>query len=252
MINKINFSYSLIFIFLIPLFPIVQYQWLNIFLLNKFEFSFYTILYFLSGFLFPILVLNNSLNTLYEYKYNLNKYQIKKIKFTSYLIFFTVLILSILIFKYFIFSLMYICPQLDLNIYFNNKYKLLILLLLMIFLLINKTKRIIKKLFLLNFFIICFINWTNYFINLLGIDIAITKYISNDVLYEFKNLNILNILYLLTLEIFFYIWSFITYKNNISDWSIPYPKKNELINISKIVIFYLGVLIYYYIFNIII
>ena len=119
----------------------------------------------------------------------------------------------------------------------------------MIFLIINKTKIILKKLFLLNFFIICFINWSIFFLNLLGIETFINKNISNYSYYEFNNLNILNIFYLLIFEIFYYLWSFITYQNNLSDWSINYPKKTDCIPLSKITIFYLGVLIYYYIFK---
>ena len=119
----------------------------------------------------------------------------------------------------------------------------------MIFLLINKTKRIIKKLFLLNFFIIFFINWSTYYLNLQGIESFINKYFSDNNYYDFNNLNIFNTTYLFILEIFYYLWSFITYKNNLSDWSITTPKKVDFKPLSKITIFYLGVLIYYLIFK---
>ena len=237
------------FLFLVPLFPIVQDQWLNIFLLNKFEFSYYPIIYFLSGFLFPILVINNSLSNFYKYKFNPNKFKSKKLNFISYLITFTVLILSILTIKYFIFSIRYIVPQVDLNIYFDIKLEILSLLIVIILLSINKTKMIIKKLVLLNFFIICFVSWTIYALDLLGFEIFINKYISNTGLYDYKNLNILNIFYLLIFEIFYYIWSFLSHKDNLSDWSIPYPKEADLIPLTKITIFYIGVLSYYLIFN---
>ena len=232
-----------------PLFPIVQDQWLNIFLLNEFEFSYYSILYYLSGFLFPIVVINNSLSNFFDYKFNSNKYQSKEFKFIGYLILITILILSILIMSYFIFLINYIIPQIDLNAYFDIKLKILLLLIVMILLLINKTKRIIKRIFLFNFFIICFINWSTYFLNSQGIEIFINKYISNNVYYEFNNLNILNIFYLFIFEIFYYLWSFINYKNNLSDWSVTYPKRVDFIPISKISIFYFGVLIYYLIFK---
>ena len=232
-----------------PLFPIVQDQWLNIFLLNEFEFSYYSILYFFSGLLFPILVINNSLSNFFYYKFNSSKYQSKKLQFIGYLVIFTILFLSILIIRYFIFSINYIIPQIDLNIYFDIKLKIFVLLILMILLLINKTKRILKKLILLNFFIICFINWSSYFLNLQGIDIFINKNISNNSYYEFNNLNLLNTFYLFIFEVFYYFWSFITYQNNLSDWSINYPKKSDFIPVSKIIIFYLGVLIYYLIFR---
>ena len=154
-----------------------------------------------------------------------------------------------MIVSYLIFLINYIFPQVDLNIYFDIKLKILIYLIVLILLLINQTKRFIKRLFLLNFFIICFINWFTYYLNLQGIEIYINKYISNNSYYEFNNLNIYNILYLFFFEIFYYIWSFITYQNNLSDWSIPQPKKGDFVPLSKITIFYLGVLIYYIIFK---
>ena len=227
----------------------MQDQWLNIFLLNKFEFSYYSILYFLSGFLFPIIVIYNSLNNFFDYKFSSNKYESNKLRFIGYLITFTLLILSILIIRYFIFSLNYIIPQIDLNSYFDIKLKILLLLIVMILLLINKTKRIIKRLFLLIFFIVFLINWSTYYLNLQGIETFISKYISDNNYYDLNNLNILNISYLFILEIFYYFWSFITYQNNLSDWSIKTPKRADLIPLSKITIFYLGVLIYYLIFK---
>ena len=226
----------------------MQDQWLNIFLLNEFEFSYYSILYFLSGFLFPIVVIYNSLTNFFEYEFNINKYKSKKLKFIGLIFIFTILILSIFILRYFIFSINYIFPQIDLNIYFDIKYIFLIII-IMIFLLINKTKRIVKRLFLINFFIICIINWSSYFFKLQGIEILISKYISSKSYYEFNNLNILNIFYLFTFEILYYLWSFINYQNNLSDWSITYPKSADFIPFSKITTFYLGVIIYYLIFK---
>jgi len=233
----------------VPLFPIVQDQWLNIFLLNEFEFSYYSILYYFSGFLFPILVINNSLSNFLNYSFNSNKYESKKFKFIGYLFIFTLLILSILIIRYFIFSINYFLYQTELYIYFDIKIKILFLLLLMILLIFNKTKKFVKKLLLFNFFVISFMNWSIYFLNLHGIEIFINKNISNKTYYEFNNLNILNIFYLFIIELFYYLWSFINYKNNLSDWSINYPKKVDFIPFSKIIIFYIGVLIYYYIFK---
>jgi len=227
----------------------VQDQWLNIFLLNQSEFSIYSILYFLSGFLFPILIINNSLSNFIDYQFSTNRFQSRKFKDISYIVFFTLLILSILIIRYFIFSINYIIPHIDLNIYFDIKLKLLLFLVVMILLLINKTKRFVKKLFLLNFSIICFMNWSIYFLNLQGIEIFINKYFTNNSYYEFNNINIVNIFYLFIFELFYYLWSFITYQNNLSDWSITYPNRTDFMPISKIIIFYLGVIIYYFIFN---
>jgi len=193
----------------------VQDQWLNIFLLNKSEFSYYSILYFLSGFLFPIVIINNSLNNFFYYKFSSNKYKSGKLRSIGYLVTFTLLVLSIL-------------------------------LIVMILLLINKTKRIIKRLFLLIFFIVFLTNWSTYYLNLQGIETFINKYISDNNYYD---LNILNISYLFILEIFYYFWSFISYQNNLSNWSIKTPTGVDFMPLSKITIFYLGVLIYYLIFK---
>ncbi len=222
---------------------------MNIFLLSEFQFSFYLILYFLSGFLFPIIVINNSLINFVDYKFYPNKYQNKKLKFIGFYIILTLLILSILIIRYFIFSVGYIIPQIDLNIYFNIKINIFLLLIVMTLLLIKKAMKIIKKLFLLNFFVICSINWLTYILNLQGLEIFINKYISNNSYYQFNNLNLLNISYIFIFEIFYYLWSFISYRNNLSDWYISCPKRSDFIPIYKITIFYLGILIYYFIFN---
>ena len=231
------------------MFPIVQDQWLNIYLLNQFEFSYYTVLYFLSGFLFPIIVISNSLINFFDYKFHPIKYQNKKLKFIGYYVIFNLLILSILIFRYFLFSISYVIPQVDINVYFDIKLKIFLLLILMILLLIKKAKRILKKLFLLNFLIICFINWSSYILNLQGTEIFINRFISNNIYHQFNNVNILNVSYIFIFEIFYFIWSFISYQNNLSDWTISYPKRSDFIAISRITTFYLGVLIYYFIFN---
>ena len=231
------------------MFPIVQDQWLNIFLLNKFEFSFYSILYFLSGLLFPIIVIKNSLSNFFDYKFYSGENQSKKFKFIGYLVILTILILSLFIIRYLIFSINFIIPQIDLYNYFDIKLKILLLLIVMTLLLINKTKRVLKKIVLLNFFIICFKNWYIYFMKLQGVEIFINNYISNNIYYEFNNINLLNISYILIFEILYYLWSFINYQNNLSDWSINYPQKIDFVPISKIMIFYLGVLIYYFIFS---
>ena len=143
----------------------------------------------------------------------------------------------------------FIFPKIELNTYFDIKFKILLLLLLFILLLINKTKRIIKRFLLINYFIICFINWSTYFFKLQGIDILVSKYSTDISYYDFNNINILNIIYLFFFELLYYIWSFITYQNNLSNWSLSYPKRVDIVPISKITIFYLGVLIYCLIFK---
>jgi len=231
------------------LFPIVQDQWLNIFLLNKIEFSYYQILYFLSGLFFPVIVITNSLRNFQDYKFLTSKFKNKQFKYISYPIIFIILVFSILITNYFIFTIKFIFSQIDSNILFDVKLQVLSSLTVAVLLLIKKTKSIIKKCLLTNFFIICFLNWSIYFSNLVGIEIYNLKYFSEDNYFYFKNIFLLNIIYLYILEIFYYICSFLTYKNNISDWCIPYPMRSDLKPLLKLNIFYIGVIIYYIIFN---
>ena len=62
-----------IFVLLVILFPLVQNQWLNLYLFDINNFTIYKLLYYLSGLIFPILVFKNSLNKFTYYKFLNNK-----------------------------------------------------------------------------------------------------------------------------------------------------------------------------------
>jgi len=233
------------------LFPIVQDQWLNIFLLNKNNISYYAILYYLSGLLFPLIIINYSSRNFLNYKFDSNNNESNKKEFKNlfYLISFCILLLSLIITNYFIFSFSLVA---NFSIYNNLSYlkiKILILIIIILLLLLNKTKRILKKLILINFFYLSIVIWSNHYFNLLSINDNISYYFSNIKLPELESLNIFNIAYLMIIEIGYYTWSFINNKNNISNWRVPYPSKTDLNHVMRITVFYFGILIYYLIFN---
>jgi hypothetical protein len=62
-----------IIILLVILFPLVQKQWLNLYLFDINNLSIYKLLYYLSGLIVPILVIINSLNKFTYYKFNSHK-----------------------------------------------------------------------------------------------------------------------------------------------------------------------------------
>ena len=62
------------------LFPFVQRQWFNLYLFNTNHFSFYSILYLLSGVICPIIIYINSINLFTYYSFeNTNKIERKKV-----------------------------------------------------------------------------------------------------------------------------------------------------------------------------
>ena len=91
---------------LVIIFPLVQKQWLNLYLYDINNFSIYQFLYFSSGLLFPIFICINSINNFTSYKFsnnNIKEYYINGRKL--FLIVFTALfIFSTLIFNYIIFN----------------------------------------------------------------------------------------------------------------------------------------------------
>ena len=97
----------------------------------------------------------------------------------------------------------------------------------------------LKKITLTNFFIISIISWYSQ-INNFSLKEVIPFYIS-----KFGNVNFLNIVFLLAIEIMFYLWSYISYNSYLSDWKVPKPYAKEAKPIIYILIFYLLIILYY-------
>ena len=116
----------------------------------------------------------------------------------------------------------------------------LFVLLIAIFLIFKKTRLLFKKLILVNFILISFFIWYLQ-INNINFDnqFHIYKYIN------ISDINLINVLILFAIEIFYFSWSFLSYKTNLSDWIVNKPEKGDFIPFLKIFIFYFFIIIYY-------
>ena len=97
-----------------------------------------------------------------------------------------------------------------------------------------------KKIILVNFFLITCLIWYSEINNLLLKD---TFIIIN--IFKFENINYINILFLLFIELTYYFWSYLSSSTYLSDWRVPILSKSEILPIFKIIIFYLLILLYY-------
>ena len=232
---------------LVILFPLIQNQWLNLYLFDINNFTIYQLLYYLSGLIFPIFVFKNSLNNFTYYKFNNNKI-INNIVVSGKLLL-IISILSLFILSTLISSYLLINFKLIFNLFISD-YKFLInfdidkqilfVLLTSILLLFNKLKFILKKVILINFLIISFTIWYSKINDIL---IDSTFLINN--FPKFDNLNSFNIFFLLTIELVYYIWSYISYNSYLSDWIMPIPQKKYILSILYIIFFYLMIIVYY-------
>ena len=217
---------------LVILFPLIQNQWLNLYLFDINNFTIYQLLYYLSGLIFPIFVFKNSLNNFTYYKFNNNKI-INNIVVSGKLLL-IISILSLFILSTLISSYLLINFKLIFNLFISD-YKFLInfdidkqilfVLLTSILLLFNKLKFILKKVILINFLIISFTIWYSKINDIL---IDSTFLINN--FPKFDNLNSFNIFFLLTIELVYYIWSYISYNSYLSDWIMPIPQKKYILS----------------------
>ncbi len=227
-------------------FPFVQKQWFNLYLFNRNSLSFYSILYYLSGIICPVLIILYSLNkfTYYQFNHKSSKNN-KTIKGKTLLI---LVLLTIIPLSFFITNYLYINLDLITNLFGDNiflpnikitqpVYFIFIISCLLIF---KQTRILIKKLVLINFFFITLFIWYSQ-INNINID---NNFLLNNYL-NLDNSNFINIIFLFVIEIIYYLWSFISYKNNLSDWVVNNPLKTDFLNGLKIFIFYSFVIVYY-------
>lgn len=248
MIIKISFTRLFIIFSLVIILPLVQNQWLNLSLFEINNFSFYKFLYYLSGLICPLLICKNSINNFTYYKFNSNNRK-STIRGKSLLIISSIFLitLSILISNYFYFNF-----ELLFKLIVNNKYIFIIdfyknsffILFISIFLISRVTRIFLKKFLLLNFFMISLFIW---FIQINNIVIDKTYPFANYL--NIDNLNFINVLFLLIIELFYYLWSYISYESNLSDWIVPKIKMVDFTNLLNIIIFYLCVMVYYLILN---
>ena len=246
MIIKNNSTSLIITLSFLFIFSFVQKQWLNLYLFNFNNISFYSILYYLSGTVCPSLICLNSLNNFTYYKFNKNKIYSKKIIKGKTLLF--VVAINLIFLSYLIVDYFYINFDLITNIFFEDiklqqpdiLHFILFMFFITILLIFRKSRLLLKKLILANFIFTSFFIWYLQ-INNIKIDdqFHIYKY------YALDNFNLINIYILITIEISYFVWSFLSYKTNLSDWRIQIPQKVDMVPILKIFSFYFFIIIYY-------
>jgi len=245
LIIKFDFKRLFIIITSILLFPLIQKQWFNLYLFNTDKSSIYFILYYLSGFICPFFVCFNSISKFTFYSFNNNKNINNNIdgKKLLFIYLFILTTLSILILNYFTTNIV-----LFYNLAFNISSifqgtilkSISLVFIISILLIIRRSRIFLKKLILLNFFIFTFLLWHSH-IN----SIFISNSLIGNRFFNQYNINFINILYISFIELLFYMLSFLSNKNNLSDWCVPKPNLGNLLSVYKIAIFYLFIFFYY-------
>ena len=238
---------NLIVIFIwVFLFPLVQKQWLNLYLFDINNFSFYKVLYYLSGLISSTLIFINSLNKFTFYQFNINKERFNNAMGGKTLFFIALsssLALSWLVSIY-LFSFIEFFLKVVINDSFvfniNFSARIFLIFIFIILSLFRKTNILLKKINLLIFFSFTSIIWYSK-INNISIE---GKTFFNNYL-NIDNIYFLNILFISCIEIMYYLWSFISNNNNLSEWKVPVPYVREVIPIFSIISFYCLVAIYY-------
>ena len=222
------------------IFPFVQKQWFNLYLFNTNSLSFYSILYYLSGIICPVIICLYSLNNFTYYQFNIKDFKNNRVikgKTLLTLILLTIIPLSIIIANYLYINLDFITNLFWDNIFLSNiriSQPVYFIFIITFFLIFKQTRILIKKMVLINFFFITLFIWHSQ-INNINID---NNFVLNNY-FKLDNLNFINIIFLFVIEIIYYLWSFISYKNNLSDWVVKNPLKTDILNGLKILIFYL-------------
>ena len=246
MIIKYTLVRLVLIFLLVIIFPMVQNQWLNLYLFDDENFSFYKILYYLGTLVCPMLVCVNSINQFTYYKFiNSNKQQMNITGKTLFITTFLILIIfSTLTFYYIILNI-----ELFVRLFISSDYifkievdkQIFFMVIISICLFFSKTKFLIKKIVLLNFFMITMSIWYSKINNLF-----INEILSLPDFLKFENINFFfNIVFLLIIETLYYLWSYISNSSNLSDWIVPKAYIKDFTPILNIVIFYIMIIFYY-------
>ena len=246
MLIKKNSTRLLVTLLFLLILPFVQKQWLNLYLFNINNISFYSILYYLSGTICPFLICLNSLNNYTYYSFNKNNIYSKKTIKGKALLF--LVSINLIVLSYLIVDYIYINFDLIFNLFLEGinlqtpdifQFSLFIFL-ISILLIFKKSRLLIKKLILVNFILISIYLW--YFqIN----DINIGDQFHFDRYFGLNDINLINVLILIFIEIFYFTWSFLSFNTNLSDWIVHKPQRREIMPILNMFIFYFFVIIYY-------
>ena len=246
MIIKNNTTNLLVTVSFLLILPLVQKQWFNLYSFNINDISFYSVLYYLSGTICPSLVCLNSFKNYTYYNFNKNEIHSKNIINGRRLL--LLVAINLIFLSYFIADYLYINFDLIFNLFLDGinlpKPDILqlsfIIFLISILLIFKKTRFLLKKLILINFIFISLYLW-HIQINNINVEYHIHKYRY----FGLNDLNLINIFILVAIEISFYTWSFLSYKNNLSDWIVQKPQKGDVTPILNMFIFYFFIIIYY-------
>jgi len=246
LIIKNNSTRLIITLLFLLILPFVQKQWFNLYLFNINDISFYTILYYLSGTICPSLICLNSLNNYTYYIFNKNNIYSKKLIKGKFLLF--LVVINLIFLSYLIVDYLYINFDL-INKLFLEGIKLqqpdifqlsFFMLLISILLIFKKSRVLFKKLILVNFILISVFIWYLQIKNITIDDqFHIYRY------FGLSDMNFINVFILVAIEISYFIWSFLSYKTNLSDWMVYKPQKEDMTPILNIFIFYFFIIIYY-------
>ena len=225
--------------------PFVQKQWFNLHLFNINNFSFYSILYYLSGIICPFLVCLNSLNNFTYYKFD--RHEINSNKVIKGRALFLLVTLNLILLSYLITYYLHLNFNLITNL-FNEGFELkpyklqfsFFIFLIAISLIFKKFRFLLKKLVLVNFILSSFIIWYLQ-INSINVDSQFYFYRY----FGLNNINLINVIILVAIEIFYFMWSFLSYRTNLSDWIVHKPQIEDMSHILKIFVFYFFIVIYY-------
>ena len=246
MIIKNNSPRLLITLLFLLILPFVQKQWSNLYLFDINNISFYSILYYLSGIICPLLVCLNSLCNYTFYKFNKNNIYSKKIIKGKALLFFV--IINLIFLSYLITDYFYINFNFISNLFLNqikfqqpNIFQLsLFILFIGVLLIFKKSRLLLKKIILVNFVLISFYIWHIQIKNINFDDqFHIYRY------FGLNDINLINVFILLAIEILYFMWSFVSYKTNLSDWIVITPSKSDIMPVLNILIFYFFIIFYY-------
>jgi len=250
LIIKNNTTKLLVTLSFLLILPFVQKQWFNLYSLNINDISFYLILYYLSGAICPSLVYINSLKNYTDYSFTKDKIHSKNIIKGKRLLF--LVAINLIFLSYLIADYIYINFDLIFNLFLEgiNVPKPYIpqlsffIFLISILLIFKKSRFMLKKIILVNFILISLNLWHLQINNISVNDqFHIYKY------FGLNDLNLINLFILVAIEISFYTWSYISYKNNLSDWIVPKAQEGDVSPFLNIFIFYFFIIIYYSILN---
>ena len=246
MIIKNNTTKLLVTISFLLILPFVQKQWFNLYSLNINDISFYSILYYLSGAICPSLVCLNSLKNYTYYNFNNDNIHSKKIIKGKRLLF--LVTINLVFLSYLIANYIYINLDLIFNLFLEGINVLkpdiqqlsFLIFLISILLIFKKSRFLLKKIILVNFILISLYLW-HLQINNINVDdqFHIYKY------FGLNDLNLINLFILVSIEISYFTWSFLSYKSNLSDWIVRTPQKRDIAPFLNMFIFYFFIIIYY-------